>query len=302
MSDDPTVAVVGSYNVGLTMTVPRFPVPGETVSDGEFFEVAGGKGSNQAVAAARLGASTRFVGRVGDDGYAADAREMWAAEGVDDAHVSTDSDEHTGAGFVVVDESGENMITVAPGANHELDADDVRAARDAIADADALLCQMEIPDGAIAAAVEVAAESDTTVVFNPAPARAIPAGVLADVDYLTPNRSEARVLVGADPEADVDDEAVARELLERGVGAVVMTLGADGALVVTERGTERVPTVDVDVVDTTGAGDAFNGALAVALSEGLSVADAAEFACRAGALATTEAGVVPGLPSRDAVE
>ncbi|WP_135364063.1 ribokinase [Halosimplex halophilum] len=317
-STDPVVAVVGSYNVGLTMQVPAFPAPGETVVGREFAEGPGGKGSNQAVAAARLGAESRFVGRVGADRYGDDAVALWDAEGVDADAVTRDEATHTGVGFVIVDEDGENEITVAPGANDRLSAADVRERAAAIETADALLVQLEIGDEPVRAAVEAAAAAGTTVVCNPAPARELPADVLARVDYLTPNEHEARTLAGAggDGGAGTDsgdegdgegrgaitDEAVARELLDLGAGTVVLTLGGAGALLVSGDGVERVRAPPVDAVDTTGAGDAFNGALAVALAEGLEDRAAVRFGCAAGALAVTAPEVVPGLPGRAAVD
>jgi ribokinase len=311
-STDPVVAVVGSYNVGLTMQVPAFPAPGETVVGREFAEGPGGKGSNQAVAAARLGAESRFVGRVGADRYGDDAVALWEAEGVDADAVGRDDSAHTGVGFVIVEEDGENEITVAPGANDRLSAADVRERAAAIETADCLLVQLEIGDEPVRAAVETAAAAGTTVVCNPAPARALPPDVLERVDYLTPNEHEARTLAGVDTGSDDDDgtesdaettdEAVARELLDLGVGTVVLTLGGAGALLVSEESVERVDTPSVEVVDTTGAGDAFNGALAVALAEGLDDRAAVRFGCAGGALAVTASEVVPGLPERAAVD
>ncbi|MCU4744003.1 ribokinase [Natronoglomus mannanivorans] len=305
--DEPTVAVVGSYNVGLTMQVPEFPGPGETVIGEGFGEGPGGKGSNQAIAAARLEADSRFVGRLGDDRYGDDAVDLLEREGIDTSGVGRSADAHTGVGFVIVDDDGENEITVAPGANDALSGDDVRARAAAIRSADVLLVQLEIGDEPVRAAVEIAAEAGTTVVCNPAPARELPGSILERVDYLTPNEHEARTLAGLEggdgkEEEVTDDETVARALLELGSETVVLTRGGAGALLVTADGVERVPTPEVDVVDTTGAGDSFNGALAVALAEGFEDHEAVRFACAAGALAVTEAEVVPGLPERRAVD
>jgi ribokinase len=297
----PRVAVVGSYNVGLTMVVPRFPTPGETVLGDSFAEGPGGKGSNQAIGVARLGGEATFVGQVGDDSYADDAFALWEREGVDVTHVTRNPETHTGVGFVIVSEDGENEITVAPGANDALDAAAIDAASSEIAGVDALLCQLEVGDEPIEAAVRTAAAAGVDVVLNPAPARELPAAVLERVDYLTPNQNEARLMLGLDPDADRDDESVAADLRALGVDTVVMTRGAAGALVVTDDGIEAVDSFDVDVVDTTGAGDSFNAALAVALSEGLPIGRATRFACAAGALATTAAEVIPGLPDREAV-
>lgn len=295
----PSIAVVGSYNVGLTMQVPAFPAPGETVVGGGFAEGPGGKGSNQAIAAARLGADVRFVGRIGEDRYGDDAAALWEREGVDASGVIRDPATHTGVGFVLVDDSGENEITVAPGANEALSAEDVRERADAVRSADALLVQLEIGDEPVRAAVELAAEAGTTVICNPAPARDLPATIVERVDYLTPNEHEAQTLAGVD---DGGDRAVADALLGLGVGTVVLTRGEAGALVADVDGYEAVSAPAVDAVDTTGAGDSFNGALAVALAAGRPDREAARFACAAGALAVTEAEVVPGLPGREAVD
>ncbi len=298
---DARVAIVGSYNAGFVVEMPRFPVPGETVPGSNFEEVVGGKGSNQAVGVSRLNAHARFVGCVGDDRHANAAFDLWEREGVDAGAVQR-VDAHTGVGVVLVDDDGENEIAVVPGANHAFGREHVADAADAIGECDVLLVQLEIDDPAVAAAVEVADERGLDVVLNPAPARELPPEVLDRVDYLTPNRAESRTLAGLDPDADVDDAEVAAQLRELGVGTVVTTLGADGALVDGGDGRERVPAPDVDPVDTTGAGDAFNAAFAVALAEGKSAVDAAAFGCAAGALSVTTFDVVPSLPGRDEVE
>ncbi len=297
-STEPAIAVVGSYNVGLVTEVPRFPVPGETVTGSTYREVPGGKGSNQAIGAARLGADAVFIGCVGGDAYAADAFDLWDREGVDASAVSQ-VETHTGVGTVLVDDRGENEIVVVPGANYHLGREQVADAADRIDDCDVLLVQLEVDDDAVRAAVETAAECGVDVVLNPAPARELPMDVLRNVDYLTPNESEARVLAGLSPDEDVD---VGADLLELGVRTVVTTQGGDGAIVRDADGQTHVPTPTVDVVDTTGAGDAFNAAFAVALADGASTVEAARFGCRAGAVTTTEFDVVPALPTLDDID
>jgi len=297
---DPAVAVVGAYNQGLAMTVPAIPVPGETVTGVDYAEGPGGKGSNQAVAAARLDASVSFVGRVGDDRFGERARALWRREGIR-AVVET-VPEPTGVGFVIVDEDGENAITVAPGANAALDGPAVEAAAGEIAAADVALTQLEIPDEPVAATLELAAQRDTEAILNPAPARELPEAILANADVLTPNRTEARTLAGYAPDADVPDERVAAALLDRGPDAVVLTRGGDGALVCTPERTVEVPAPSVEVVDTTGAGDAFNAGFAVARAEGADLSDAARFGTVVGGLACTDYEVIPALPDRTAVE
>lgn len=295
------VAVVGSYNAGYVAEVPDFPVAGETVTADSYEEVVGGKGSNQAIAAARLGADVSFVGRVGEDRHAETALDLWDREGVDAAAVSR-CGEPTGVGIVLVDGTGENEIVVVPGANHELGREGVEHAAGAIGTCDALLVQLEVDDGAVAAAVEVGADRGLDVVLDPAPARELPRDVLERVDYLTPNETEARILAGHAPDSDVDDATVSEQLRSLGAGTVVVTLGADGALVDGGDGRTRVSAPSVDPVDTTGAGDAFNGALAVALAAGESPVAAARFGCGAGAASVTGFDVVPSLPSRPTVE
>lgn len=291
----PEVAVVGSYNHGLTMAVEAIPEPGETVLGWDFAEGVGGKGSNQAIAASRLGAKATFVGRVGDDRFAEPAFDLWADNDVT-ARVERDPEAHTGVGIVVVDEAGENAIAVAPGANGEVDADDVRANAAVIAEADVVLCQLETEDEPVIATGQVAAEHDTTFVLNPAPARELPLKLYELADVLTPNEAEARTLAGDDGSATPSE--LAATIRARGTDAVVLTLGGDGALVVTADGETSIDPVDVDVVDTTGAGDAFNAGIAVALAEGQPLVDAARFGCRAGAGACTGYEVVPALPTR----
>jgi ribokinase len=298
---DPSIAVVGSYNHDMSVTVPDIPVPGETVMGKNFEQNAGGKGSNQAIAAARGGGDVSFIGAVGDDRFGESARELWAEEAIDDSGVLT-VDAPTGAALIHVEEGGENAIAVAPGANHELDGADVRNASAAIENADVLLTQLETPLESVEGGVSAAGEEDTEVILDPAPAQELPDDLLAAVDVATPNESEVRMLAGHDPDADVDEERAARGVLERGVDAVVVTLGADGALVVTDDETVAVPPIETEVVDTTGAGDAFNGSFAVARGEGADLIAAAERGVAAGAAACTERGAVPSLPSRSIID
>lgn len=298
----PNLVVVGSYNHGFVMSVPTIPIPGETVLGSEYQEGAGGKGSNQAIGATRLGADVEFVGRIGEDRFGDDAMSLWKDEGVSTTHVDRTDATHTGVGFVVVDENGENAITVAPGANERLDAAAVREAADAIEAADVALCQLETKTEAVTTALEISDQAGVVTVLNPAPARALPADLLARVEYLTPNRTEARVLAGYAPDATVDDRTLCADLLEAGPSTVVLTQGGDGALAVSSEKTIDVEAPDVDVTDTTGAGDAFNAGFSVALGEGYDLRSAVNFGCRVGALACTVTEVVPALPYRSDVD
>lgn len=300
MTDNPRIAAVGSYNHDMSVTVPSLPVPGETASGENFQEYAGGKGSNQAIAAARSGGDVAFVGCVGDDRFGEAARALWAEEDIDATVRSAET--ATGVALIHVDEAGENAIAVASGANDELDAETVQLADGNLAASDVFLSQLEIPLEAVTEGVAIATDAGAEVVLDPAPPRDLPDDLLARVSVLTPNESEVRLLAGYDPEADVDDETAARRVLDRGPDAVVVTLGADGALVVSDDGTDEVAPVAADVVDTTGAGDAFNGAFAVARAEGKPLVEATEHGVAAGALACTERGVVPSLPERNAID
>jgi ribokinase len=293
------IAVVGSYGAGLTMRVPRSPEAGETVSGGAFDPGPGGKGSNQAIGAARLGAEVSLLTAVGDDDFGRAARELWRAEGVGAEHVRT-TRSPTMVGFILVEPSGENRIAIAPGALDELDAEAVDAFGAEIAAADVLVVSMEIPEEAVAAALRAGHRAGTRTLLNPAPARPLPADLWPLIDVLTPNQTEAPVLLGLAAGHGLGDEELVRALRERTGGDVVLTRGGDGALVSGADGVTAVaPYLARTVVDTTGAGDAFTAALAVALAEGRELVDAVRFAAAAGAHTVTVAGVVPALPTTD---
>jgi ribokinase len=301
-ADAAAVTVVGSYNHDLLMTVGSLPVPGETVLGGNFAEHSGGKGSNQAVGAARLGATTAFVGCVGTDQYGDAALELWDDEGISTDGVRRVEDTHTGVAFVVVGDDGENLITVASGTNTQLSGADVRAAGESIRSADVLLCQLETELDPVVAATRIAADAGTEVILNPAPARELPSALRSNVDVLTPNRTEARRLAGYEPTAEVPTTVLLDALSDLGIDRTVLTLGADGAIVDDGGRREHVDALAVDPVDTTGGGDAFNAGVAVALAEGRPLVEAARFGCVCGSLACTESGVVPALPSRSTVD
>jgi ribokinase len=300
--EDPAVAVVGSYNHGLSMAVDSFPAPGETVLGGDFVEGVGGKGSNQAVGAARLGAAVSFVGCLGNDRFGASAVELWAEEGVDAEYVRRTDETHTGVGFVIVDDDGENAISVAPGANSHLSPADVRAAREPLRSADVLLCQLETDLDPVIEAARLAADAGTEVILNPAPARDLPESLLEHVDVLTPNRGEACLLTDRKPTADISATELLDSLSGLGVETTVLTLGSDGAIVDDGETRAHVDAVDVEIVDTTGAGDAFNAGVAVARAEAQSIVEAARFGCVCGGLSCTTFEVVPALPDRAAVD
>lgn len=308
MTTKPKVTVVGSFNMDLLIRTPRMPVKGETILGGPFITGPGGKGANQAVAAARLDADVTMVVKLGQDAFGDQAAANLANEGIRPRFVLRDGASHTGVAFILVDDAGENMIIVALGTNALLTPTDIDAAREAIARADVALFQLESPLETVTYAIRMAHEAGTTVVLNPAPGQALGPELLSQVDVLTPNQTELQLLVGRDLSGLTnltgleEIESAARELLAHGVGSVVVTLGADGALIVTRAGARHVPGYTVKVVDTTGAGDAFNGALAVALAEGQTLQEAVNFANAAAALQITKVGTAPAMPYRRDVE
>ncbi|MBH0130033.1 ribokinase [Salinibacterium sp. NK8237] len=296
------ISVVGSYGVGLTMRVPRVPAPGETVSGGTFDEGPGGKGSNQAIGAARLGAEVAFLTAIGDDAFGASARSLWRAEGVNADHVITASGA-TMVGFILVDPSGENCISIAPGALDELDESSVEPFRTAIADSDIVVISMEIPLSAVEAALRIGRETGTRTLLNPAPAQKLPDAFWPLIDIITPNQTEAPVLLGLAPDHGLTDEELVNALRQRTGGVAILTRGGAGALASDADGTIEIAARTVEnVVDTTGAGDSFTAALAVALAEGRVLSEAAAFAADAGAHAVTIAGVIPSLPTRSQLD
>jgi ribokinase len=299
----PRVAVVGSYATGLTLKVKRLPSPGETVLASGYRVDYGGKGSNQAVGCARLGAEVVFVARIGNDSFGEMALRLYREEKIDIAYMQATTNHPTGVGFILVEEgSGNNCIALDPGANDLLSAGDV-ARCDSLNTAAVVLTQLEIPVAAAEEALSRGRANGVITILNPAPVRPLPASVLQLVDVLTPNRTEANVLTGRSPESPTNPEEVARDLIRAGVKAVVMTLGENGALIVTATSSQHIPAASVAVVDTTGAGDSFNAGLATALASGESLESAVGFAVVTGGLSVTKDGVIPSLPTRaDAVQ
>jgi ribokinase len=296
------IVVVGSANTDLVCRVPHLPQPGETVLGGEFVQAAGGKGANQAVAAARLGAEVSLVARVGDDAFGDAALAGYRHEGVRTLYMQRDSKAPSGVALILVDRAGENVIAVAPGANGTLSISDVEFARPAFETADVVLLQLEIPLPTVVAAARQAREAGALVVLNPAPmpSGGLPRELLAQVSVITPNEHEAGRLVNLPADGDEDDLADA--LRGIGVPVVVMTRGKRGALLVDADAHFIVAAPRVAAVDTTAAGDAFNAALAVALAEQRPWPEAVRRACAAGALAATKLGAQPSLPRRTEFE
>jgi ribokinase len=298
----PRIVVVGSSNTDLVVRAPALPGPGETVLGSSFLVTPGGKGANQAVAAARLGARVTLVARLGADEFGDRALAGLGREGIDTTFVARDTEAASGIALIVVSESGENAIAVAPGANMRLTAADVDRAAPAIREADMLLLQLETPLPTVRHAATLAMKAGVPVILNPAPAAPLAGELLSRVSVLTPNELEAAALTGASAYGVDAARRAAQRLHASGVANVVITLGREGALMEGEAGSDHVPGWTVTAVDTTAAGDAFNGALAVALAEGASLERAVRFANRAAALSITRPGAQPSLPTREAVE
>ncbi len=298
----PKITVIGSFVVGQTIRVPRLPALGESLVGDSFDLGPGGKGSNQAIAAARLGAQVEMLACIGDDMFAGMVEPLYAQEGIATRHLHRLSGAKTGVAFINVLPSGENWITVDPGANLLMSAAHVEAIDALIATSDVVMAQLETATPAVAKAMQLGRKHGVLTVLNPAPARALPPDLLANVDLLTPNQTETRILQGLAPDDPTPTPELARRLLAVGVKRIVVTQGAQGALIVTPDTLIHVPSATIQAVDVTGAGDSFNAALAVALGEGLALPDAVQRACYAGAYTARHLGVIPGLPTRVQLE
>jgi len=296
------IVVVGSSNTDMIIKVPHVPVPGETIIGGTFSIAAGGKGANQAVAAARAGGDVTFVARVGDDMFGEQAKEGFVKDNINVDHVLSDKDAPSGVALIFVGEDGENSIAVASGANANLSASDVEAAGDAISSADILIMQLETPLDTVLKAASIASENGVKVILNPAPAQPLSDDILKHVSILTPNESEAEILTGIKVQTEDDAAAAADALMAKGIETVIVTMGAKGAFVVTADSKELVAGFSVKAVDATAAGDTFNGALAVALAEGKALKTAVSFANAAAALSVTKLGAQPSAPTREEID
>jgi ribokinase len=296
------ITVVGSFAVGMTIRSPVLPVFGQTILGRDFDMGPGGKGSNQAVASARLGADAALVAYVGADALARIGTDLYEAEGVDARHVRALPDRATGVGFIILNTEGNNFIILDMGANDALDPAAVEAAGERIAASDVVLTVLEIPTPAAERALELGRAAGARTILNPAPARPLPASIFAHVDVLVPNESELRVLLDLPADDATPSRMLAQRLRDRGVGTVIVTLGREGALVLSDEHDLHIPPMDVSVVDTTGAGDAFCAGLAVALAEGKSIPDAARFAAVCGSHACTRLGVIPALGRRAEID
>ncbi|MBN2275176.1 MAG: ribokinase [Bacteroidales bacterium] len=295
------ITVVGSSNADMIIKVPRLPVAGETVMGGNFSVALGGKGANQAVAAARMGGNVTFIGRFGDDVFGKQALNGLKEDGINTDLTVIDSSVPTGIAEIMVDDEGRNIIAVAPGANQNLCENDIANAQKAILASDILLLQMEVPMQTVRFSAKLAFSNNIRVILNPAPAHPLDDELLGYISVLTPNKLEAETLTGISITDERSVELAGRILLERGLMRVIITLGEKGSMVIDNGGAEHVPAFRIKSIDTTAASDVFNGALAVALSEGKNFYESVRFANAAAAISATRLGAQPSIPGRDEV-
>ena len=296
------VVVVGSLNMDLVMRTPRVPVGGETMHGHEFSTLPGGKGANQAVTVARLGGRVSFICKTGSDIFGHQANQLFNEEGIDTSYVFSDTKNPSGVALITVDTDAENCIVVAPGANAHLTPNDLKRSAEAVEAADIILLQLEIPMQTVEAAARMAYRLGKKVVLNPAPASKLSAGLLETLYAITPNETEAEAISGIRITDERTAEEAARKIASMGVCNVIITLGAKGALVFDGAHCEIVPAYKTQAVDTTAAGDVFNGALVVALSEGRTLPEAVRFACKASAISVTRVGAQNSVPYRTEVD
>lgn len=293
---------VGSINMDLIVRSPRFPKPGETIIGSSFFTAPGGKGANQSVAAARAGGKVSHIGRVGKDDFGSALLSTMVGDNIDCDNVIMDADHATGIALIVVEDSGENSIVVASGANMHVSPQDIEHIADQISSAAVLLLQLEIPIETVIFAASIAHQSGCRVLLNPAPAQSLPPELLQNVDILIPNESETHILTGLPVEDDDQLRASASSLLDLGVEMVILTMGERGAMLIHPEQSTHIAPFRVDPVDTTAAGDAFVGAFAAALADGEPIDKAVIWGNAAGALAATKMGAQPSLPAREDIE
>lgn len=301
-SQEAIVTVVGSFAVGLTLRADRFPVKGETLLGRDFDMGPGGKGSNQAVQAARLGANVEFVARIGQDNFGTIGKNLYAQEHVGTNFLIESDERNTGVGFIVLNAEGDNFIVLDPGANGIFTPNDVERARERIQKSNVMITQLEIPVETAGRALQIAREANVISILNPAPARRVPPEILQYADLVTPNETELRIMLGHAPDSSANVIDLCDELAQLGVQRIILTRGAHGATIFTREGYHNMPAYPVDVVDSTGAGDAFNGTLATYLAQGMPLEPAVRHAVAAGALACTKLGVIPSLPRADELE
>ena len=294
----PKVSIVGSYAAGLTMKTSRFPISGETLLGHDFTCMHGGKGSNQAIACARQGADAVLIASIGNDLYGKAALELWDREHVDCSHVHISPDAPTGAGFIMVDQDGNNEILIDLGANNKLSAEHISKSTDVICAADVLIMQLEIPLQPVEEALRIATENSVFSILNPAPWQPLPQDILTGCSLITPNKTEAKLMLGIPADSVIDINALADGLIQKGLRSVIITLGDKGCFLINRQYRELIPAFSTDALDTTGAGDTFTASLGTALAEKASLKEAALFASAASALSVSKYGVIDSLPTR----
>lgn len=297
-----SIVVIGSLNMDMVVRTNRAPNAGETLMGQAFALSPGGKGANQAVAAARLGAEVSMIGSVGKDTFGSEMLEIIKQEGIHIEHISVSETEATGVASIVIEEDGENRIIVVPGANIDLSVEDIQALEPVISQAELIVMQLEMELAMSEHAIAIAHRHGIPVILNPAPARVLKDEMLGQVSYLTPNETEAGILTGMTVDSLEAAEQAARILLQKGVKNVIVTLGSKGALIVNAEGAKSVPGFPVKAIDTVAAGDSFNGALAQQLVLGKTLEEAVSFANAVGALAVGKEGAIPSLPLLSEVE
>lgn len=298
----PSIVVIGSSNTDMVIKADHLPAAGETIIGGNFFMNPGGKGANQAVAAARLGGNVCLIAKTGNDVFGHQALEHFKQEKINTSYILTDSTHPSGVALITVDRKGENCIVVASGANAALLTEDLIKIKEVIKEAAIVLVQLEIPLITVEYIAALAESTRVKVLLNPAPACQLPDSLLKNVSIITPNQKEAEMLTGI---AVIDLHSAmlaAKELHKKGIETVIITLGSEGALILDNGEFTHVPSLSVNAVDTTGAGDVFNGALAVALSEGCDYTEATTFACKAAAISVTRIGAQQSAPNRKEIE
>ena len=296
------ILVIGSSNTDMVIQAPYLPTAGETVLGKKFVMNPGGKGANQAVAAARLGGNVSFLGKLGEDLFGQQAIANLQREGISTDYLLVDPKYSSGVALITVDKQGENTIVVASGANMALTEAEILQSQEAIAQAKLILLQLEIPLDTVELAVKIASESGKTIILNPAPAFPLTDSLLSRVTILTPNQTEAKILTGIEVDSPSTARLAAQQLYKRGVANVIITLGKEGAYLFNEQVAQLIPSYTVEAVDTTAAGDTFNGALAVAISEGQEMVEAVKFANLTAAVSVTRLGAQSSLPRRQEVE
>lgn len=298
----PKILVVGSSNTDMVIKTSHLPRPGETVIGGTFFMNPGGKGANQAVAIARLGGQVSFICKTGSDIFGHQSQQLFEEEGIDTSYIFSDNKNPSGVALITVDDQAENCIVVASGANANLTPADLSTVADVVKQSDMILMQLEIPMETVAYVAGIASAAHKKVILNPAPAQPLSKDLLKSLWLITPNETEAEMISGIRITSRASAEEAARKIVELGVDQVIITLGSKGALALFDNEVVMIPAYKVEAVDTTAAGDIFNGAVTLALSEGRTLPEAVRFACKAAAISVTRSGAQSSAPYRNEVD